>query len=67
MEVINDLETTPREVYCGAIGYITPSKEAIFNVPIRTVIINQETNQATYGVGGGLHGILRLKMSFMKS
>ncbi|MFP3918660.1 aminodeoxychorismate synthase component I [Lysinibacillus telephonicus] len=54
MEVINDLETTPREVYCGAIGYITPSKEAIFNVPIRTVIINQETNQATYGVGGGI-------------
>lgn len=54
MEVINDLETTPREVYCGAIGYITPSNEAIFNVPIRTVIINQETNEATYGVGGGI-------------
>lgn len=54
MEVINNLETTPREVYCGAIGYITPSKEAIFNVPIRTVVINKETNQATYGVGGGI-------------
>ncbi len=54
MEVINNLETTPREVYCGAIGYITPSKEAIFNVPIRTVVINKETNHATYGVGGGI-------------
>jgi para-aminobenzoate synthetase / 4-amino-4-deoxychorismate lyase len=54
MEVINNLESTPREVYCGAIGYITPSKEAIFNVPIRTVVINKETNQATYGVGGGI-------------
>ncbi|MGM0903840.1 MAG: aminodeoxychorismate synthase component I [Bacillota bacterium] len=54
MEIIADLETTPREVYCGAIGYITPSKEAIFNVPIRTVLIEQETGKATYGVGGGV-------------
>jgi para-aminobenzoate synthetase/4-amino-4-deoxychorismate lyase len=30
MEIIANLETTPREVYCGAIGYITPKKEAIF-------------------------------------
>lgn len=54
MDVIQSLETTPREVYCGAIGYITPEREAIFNVPIRTVIINSETDQATYGVGGGI-------------
>ncbi|WP_404332541.1 aminodeoxychorismate synthase component I [Mesobacillus maritimus] len=54
MEIIADLETAPREVYCGAIGYITPNKEAIFNVPIRTVLIEQETGKATYGVGGGV-------------
>ncbi|SOC25615.1 aminodeoxychorismate synthase subunit I /aminodeoxychorismate lyase apoprotein [Ureibacillus xyleni] len=54
MEAIEKLETTPREVYCGAIGYITPNREAIFNVPIRTVIINQKTGEATYGVGGGI-------------
>ncbi|WP_160719221.1 aminodeoxychorismate synthase component I [Bacillus sp. USDA818B3_A] len=54
MKIINDLEKGPREVYCGAIGYITPNKEAVFNVPIRTVLIDQETGKATYGVGGGI-------------
>ena len=46
-EIITNVETAPREVYCGAIGYITPNREAIFNVPIRTVWIDSET-----GTGG---------------
>lgn len=54
MSIISELETAPREVYCGAIGFITPAKEAVFNVPIRTVQINLQTGQATYGVGGGI-------------
>jgi len=54
MEIISELETASRDVYCGAIGYITPSQEAIFNVPIRTVVIDQKTRIATYGVGGGI-------------
>lgn len=54
MEIIEEMEGTPREVYCGTIGYITPEKEAIFNVPIRTVLIENETGKATYGVGGGI-------------
>lgn len=54
MNIIADLENEPREVYCGAIGYITPNKEAIFNVPIRTVLIDHSTGNAVYGVGGGI-------------
>ena len=54
MSYIADLEQSPREVYCGAIGFITPEKEAIFNVPIRTVIVDQQNQTATYGVGGGI-------------
>lgn len=54
MHHIASLEQTPRHVYCGAIGYITPNKEAIFSVPIRTVLIDSATGQATYGVGGGI-------------
>lgn len=54
MNIIADLESEPREVYCGAIGYITPDKEAIFNVPIRTVLIDHSTGSAVYGVGGGV-------------
>ncbi|WP_338066954.1 aminodeoxychorismate synthase component I [Virgibacillus profundi] len=54
MNIIDELEDSPREVYCGAIGYITPDQEAIFNVPIRTVLIDNENNRAQYGVGGGI-------------
>lgn len=54
MKIIGEIESTPREVYCGAIGYITPEMEAIFNVPIRTVMIEKSTKKAEYGVGGGI-------------
>lgn len=54
MNIISDLENEPRDVYCGAIGYITPNKEAIFNVPIRTVLIDHSSGNAVYGVGGGI-------------
>jgi para-aminobenzoate synthetase/4-amino-4-deoxychorismate lyase len=54
MDIIANLEKSPREVYCGAIGYITPNHEAVFNVPIRTVMIDHKTSAATYGVGGGI-------------
>ncbi|CAH2713778.1 Isochorismate synthase MenF [Neobacillus rhizosphaerae] len=54
MNIISNLETSPREVYCGAIGFISPNKEAIFNVPIRTVLIEHQSGIATYGVGGGI-------------
>ncbi|MFP7296663.1 aminodeoxychorismate synthase component I [Neobacillus niacini] len=54
MNIIAELENENREVYCGAIGYITPNKEAIFNVPIRTVLIDHQTGRGVYGVGGGV-------------
>jgi para-aminobenzoate synthetase/4-amino-4-deoxychorismate lyase len=54
MDIISELETTPREIYCGAIGYITPNNEAVFNVPIRTVFIDKQKEIARYGVGGAI-------------
>ncbi|TQS70653.1 aminodeoxychorismate synthase, component I [Ornithinibacillus gellani] len=54
MRIIAELEKEPREVYCGAIGFISPDNQATFNVPIRTVLLNNQTKQATYGVGGGI-------------
>ncbi|MCH5585156.1 aminodeoxychorismate synthase component I [Shimazuella sp. AN120528] len=54
MELITSLEQSPREVYCGTIGYLKPGAEAVFNVGIRTVFIDQRRNKATYGVGGGI-------------
>lgn len=54
MTIIAELETTPRRIYTGAIGYLAPHRKAIFNVAIRTVLIDRETRTAEYGVGGGI-------------
>ncbi len=53
-KIIADLETTPRRVYTGCIGFITPNRKAQFNVAIRTVLIDKVSGQAEYGVGGGI-------------
>ncbi len=53
MAIIRDLETSPRGVYTGALGYVTPDHEARFSVAIRTVCIDRQ-GQATYGVGSGI-------------
>ncbi|UHA73336.1 aminodeoxychorismate synthase component I [Paenibacillus sp. 481] len=54
MNLIHELEHTPREIYCGSIGMMSPDGSAIFNVAIRTVWIDHRSGQAEYGVGGGI-------------
>ncbi len=54
MEIIRDLETTPRKIYTGGIGFFTPQGEACFNVAIRTALIDRQNGTLEYGVGGGI-------------
>jgi para-aminobenzoate synthetase/4-amino-4-deoxychorismate lyase len=54
MRIIDELETTPRNIYTGSIGYFAPQRKASFNVAIRTALIDRETKKAEYGVGGGI-------------
>jgi para-aminobenzoate synthetase/4-amino-4-deoxychorismate lyase len=58
MQIIADLEDSPRGVYCGAVGFLAPpgvdAPAARFNVPIRTVMLDAQTRAAEYGVGGGI-------------
>jgi len=54
MQIIKELETSPRGAYCGCIGYLAPGPKAHFNVAIRTVEIDKRAAAATYGVGGGI-------------
>ena len=54
MKIISELETTPRRIYTGSIGYVSPKRKASFSVAIRTALIDRETNTAEYGVGGGI-------------
>ncbi|MCY7285197.1 MAG: aminodeoxychorismate synthase component I [Cyanobacteria bacterium CAN_BIN43] len=54
MKIIAELEETPRKIYTGTIGFITPDRTSQFNVAIRTVLINKNEQIAEYGVGGGI-------------
>jgi para-aminobenzoate synthetase/4-amino-4-deoxychorismate lyase len=54
MEIIASIETTPRNIYTGAIGFISPDRRARFNVAIRTILIDKLASSAEYGVGGGI-------------
>lgn len=53
MKVISDVEKGERNIYCGAIGMISP-KETIFSVPIRILQKTNEQNKFKYRVGGAI-------------
>jgi para-aminobenzoate synthetase / 4-amino-4-deoxychorismate lyase len=54
MEIIKELETSPRKVYTGGIGFVGPDRQMQFNVAIRTAIIDKDESSVEYGVGGGI-------------
>ena len=54
MEIIAQLEPSPRRIYTGAIGFIAPGRRAQFNVGIRTLLLDRRTGCAEYSVGGGI-------------
>ncbi|MBZ9775865.1 aminodeoxychorismate synthase component I [Mesorhizobium sp. CO1-1-8] len=53
MEILRDLEGTPRDAYCGAIGWIAPGGPMRFSVAIRTISLFSG-GEAVYNVGGGV-------------
>lgn len=54
MQTIAALEKHPRRIYTGALGFLAPNRVAQFNVAIRSVLIERRTQQAEYGLGGGI-------------
>jgi len=52
MRIIRELEPGPRGVYCGAIGMAGPDDTAVFNVAIRTAVI--DGSEGTMGLGSGI-------------
>ena len=52
MEIINALETTGRDIYTGAIGYVSPAAGLELNVAIRTFEFGGD--KVWLGVGGGI-------------
>jgi para-aminobenzoate synthetase / 4-amino-4-deoxychorismate lyase len=62
MELIRDLESSPRGIYTGTIGVLLPhhpvtrmpGRFARFNVAIRTAHLRTESHTLEYGTGGGI-------------
>lgn len=52
MQIIDELETTPRGYYCGALGWVDDSGGMSLNVAIRTASITGDT--LTYHAGAGI-------------
>ena len=52
MQVIADVETTPRGPYAGAMGWISPDGRADLGVVIRTLVGHE--GRYTFGTGGGI-------------
>jgi aminodeoxychorismate synthase component I len=51
-EIIAELESAPRGIYTGAVGFFGRDGRAVFNIAIRTLVVRD--GSASYGVGAGL-------------
>ena len=58
MELVAATEQSARGVYCGSIGFLSPtssgSVDASFNIAVRTVVVDEEEGVAEYGVGAAI-------------
>ena len=54
MRIIAEEESSPRHIYTGTLGVITPHDRSWFNVAIRTALINHRENRTDYGIGSGI-------------
>jgi len=52
MQIIAELERSPRGVYCGAVGYVSATGAMDFNIPIRTIVLRD--GMATFHAGAGI-------------
>jgi para-aminobenzoate synthetase/4-amino-4-deoxychorismate lyase len=54
MQIISEIEESPRQIYTGTFGWVAPGRQAHFNVAIRTALIDRQQKRAIYGVGAGI-------------
>ena len=54
MELIEQYEQTPRGLFSGSIGYITPSADFDFNVVIRSLMLDASQKLISFKAGGGI-------------
>jgi len=54
MEIIDEIESEPRNIYTGAIGLLKPNRKWQFSVAIRTALIKPRERRLEYGIGSGV-------------
>ncbi len=54
MDLISQYEISPRGLFSGAVGYISPQQEFDFNVVIRSLLYNSSTQYLSYMAGSGI-------------
>lgn len=54
MQIINEVETALRGIYCGSIGRIDKDGDAAFNVAIRTFTLCDTAKTVSFGLGSGV-------------
>ena len=54
MELIEEYEFSPRGLFSGSIGYITPAGDFDFNVVIRSVFYNDNNKKVSFLAGSGI-------------
>ncbi len=52
-QIIDSLEKGQRGVYTGAVGFMS-KKGGVFNIPIRTAVINKKDKTGCMGIGSGI-------------
>jgi para-aminobenzoate synthetase/4-amino-4-deoxychorismate lyase len=53
LQIIHELESSARGIFCGSIGYVTPSGDACFNVAIRSLSVARD-GAGVLGIGSGV-------------
>jgi len=53
MQIIHEVETEPRGIYTGSIGWFAPNGDIKLNVAIRTAVVDND-GAGEIGIGGGI-------------
>lgn len=54
MQLIEHYERARRELFSGSVGYISPEGDFDFNVVIRSLLYNEQTNYLSFQTGGAI-------------
>lgn len=54
MKIIEELESTKRGLYSGAVGYFTPEGDFDLNVIIRSILFNRSRQYVSFSVGSAI-------------